>query len=61
MKTTGNILIMPGPVAREKKASAFKTISFLVSSPKDEPSTSFSDHLSGDKEYHAHVPDPQGD
>jgi hypothetical protein len=61
MKTMGNILIMPGPVAREKKVSAFKTISFLVSSSENEPGTNCPDHICGDEGDHAHVPDPQED
>jgi len=61
VRTTGNILIVPGAFAPEKKVSAFKTISFLVSSPENEPVTNFSDHLSGDEGDHAHVPGPRGD
>jgi len=51
---------MPGAFAPEKKVSAFKTISFLVSS-SNEPVTNFSDHMIKDEGDHAHVPDPQGD
>ena len=61
MRTRGNSLNMPGASAREKKVSAFKTISFLESSPENEPGASFSDHLSGDKGDPAHVPGPWGD
>jgi hypothetical protein len=57
----GNILTVPGAFAREKKVSAFKTISFLVSAPENEPGTNFSDNLSGDAGDHANVPGPQGD
>lgn len=60
MRNTGNSLIMPGPVAREKKVSAFKTISFLVSLPENEPGTDCSDHLSGD-EGNADVSHSRGD
>ena len=55
MRTLGNILIVPGAFAPEKKVSAFKTISFLVSSLENEPVTTFSDHLSKDEGDHAHV------
>jgi hypothetical protein len=61
MRNTGNILIVPGAFVPEKKASAFKTITFLVSSPENEPGTNFSDHLSGDEGDHANVPGPHGD
>jgi hypothetical protein len=63
VRNTGNILIVPGTFAPEKKVSAFKTISFLVSSLENEPVTTFSDHLSKDEDEgdHSHVPDPQGD
>ena len=57
----GNILKMPGTFAPEKKASAFKTISFLVSSPEIEPGTNCSDHKSGDAGDHADVPVPRRD
>ena len=61
MRNTRNILIVPGVVAREKKVSAFKTISFLVSSPEIEPGTNCSDHKSGDAGDHADVPVLRGD
>jgi hypothetical protein len=61
VRTTGNILIVPGVFETEKKVSAFKTISFLVSSPENEPVTSFSDYLNKDGGDHAYVPGPQGD
>ena len=58
MRKTGNSLIMPGSVVREKTMSAFKTISFLVSLPENEPDTNCSD--CGDAGYHhLQVPDPQ--
>jgi hypothetical protein len=44
MRTTGNILNVPAESAREKKVSAFKTISFLVSSPENESVSAFSNH-----------------
>jgi len=55
MRTLGNILIVPRAFAPEKKVSAFKTISFLVSSLESEPVTTFSDNLSKDEGDHAHV------
>jgi len=55
------MLIVPGAFTRENKVSAFKTISFLVSSPENEPVTNFSDHLCRDEGDHAHVPGPRGD
>ena len=61
VRTTGNMLIVQGAFTREKKVSAFKTISFLVSSPENEPVTNFSDHRSRDEGDHAHVPGPRGD
>jgi len=61
VRTTGNILIVPGAFGPEKKVSAFKTISFLVSSPENEPVTNFSDHLSRDEGDQAEVPGPRGD
>ena len=60
MRTTGNSLIMPGPGAHEKKVWAFKTISFLVSLPENEPGTLYSDHLSGN-EGNADVSRSRGD
>ena len=56
MRKTGNSLIVPGEFAREKKMSAFKTISFLVSNPENELSAGFSDHLDRDEGDHTHVP-----
>jgi hypothetical protein len=61
MSNTGNSLIMPGPVKREKKASTFTSISFLVSLPENEPNTNNSDHPIGHEGCCAHVPDPWGD
>jgi hypothetical protein len=61
MRNTGNILIVPEVVAREKKVSAFKTISFLVSSPEIEPGTNCSDHQSRDAGDPADVPVPRRD
>jgi hypothetical protein len=61
VRNTGNILIVPGTFAPEKKVSAFKTISFLVSSSENEPVTNVSDHLRKDEGAHTHDPDPQGD
>ena len=52
---------MPGAFAPEKKVSAFKTISFLVSSSENERVTNFSDHMIKDEGDHAHVPDLQED
>ena len=56
MRNTGNSLIVPGEFAREKKMSAFKTISFLVSNPENEPGAGFSDHLDEDAGDYTHVP-----
>jgi hypothetical protein len=62
MRKTGNSLIMPGSVVREKTMSAFKDISFLVSLPENEPDTNCSDYHSGDAgDHHSQVPDPQRD
>jgi hypothetical protein len=61
VRTTGNNLIVPGAFVPEKKVSAFKTISFLVSSSETEPVTGFSDHLNRDAGTRAQVPDPRGD
>jgi len=60
MRKTGNILIVPGAFAPEKKVSAFKTISFLESSSEIEPVTNSPDPLSKDEGDPAHVPGPQG-
>ena len=57
----GNILTVPGAFEREKKVSAFKTISFLVSSLEIEPVTNFSDSLSGYEGDQANEPGPGGD
>ena len=61
MRNRGNILIVPGAFAPEKKVSTFKTISFLVSSSENKPVTNFSDHLNRDEGNRAQVPDPEGD
>ena len=61
MRNTGNILIVPGVSEREKKMSAFKTISFLLSPPENESVTTFSDHLIRNKGDRAKVHDPEGD
>jgi hypothetical protein len=61
MRTMGNILTVPGAFEREKKVSAFKTISFLVSSLENEPVTNFSDNLSGYEGDQANEPGPGGD
>jgi hypothetical protein len=61
MRTKGNILIVPGAFAPAKKASAFKTISFLESSLENEAVTNFSDHLSKDLGDLPQVPGPRGD
>jgi hypothetical protein len=61
VRTRGNILIVPGVFETEKKVSAFKTISFLVNSPEDEPVTGFSDNLNKDEGDPAPVPGPLGD
>ena len=60
MRKSGNILIVPGAFAPEKKVSAFKTISFLESSSEIEPVTNSPDPLSKDEGGPAHVPGPQG-
>lgn len=61
MRNKGTILIVPGASAREKKASAFKTISFLESFSENEPSAGYSEHPSGDEGDHAQVPCHSGD
>jgi hypothetical protein len=61
MRTEGNILIVPGAFAPAKKVSAFKTISFLVSSSENEAVTTISDHLSKDEGDPKQVPGPRGD
>ena len=61
MRNRRNIHITPGASEREKKMSAFKTISFLESTPENEPGAGFSDQLIGDEGNHAQVPGPQGD
>ena len=52
---------MPGAVERKKNMSAFKTISFLVSSPENEPGINFSDKLSGEVGNTADVQGLRGD
>jgi hypothetical protein len=49
-----------GSVRPGKKGSAYKTISFLVSSSENEPGTNCPDHTIGDEDDHAHLPDPRG-
>lgn len=49
MRYTGNLLIEPGTFVRVKKVSAFKTISFLISPPENEPAATVSDHQSRDE------------
>ena len=49
---------MPGPIAREKKVSAFKTISFLESLPENERGTSCSDKLIVDEDDRLSYPLP---
>jgi hypothetical protein len=61
MRTRGNILIVPGAFAPEKKVSAFKKISFLVSSSETEPVITHSDQPSRDEGDRAQVPGPRGD
>jgi hypothetical protein len=61
MRTTGNSLIMPGAVERKKNMSAFKTISFLVSFPENEPGINFSDKLSGEVGNNSDVQGMRGD
>jgi hypothetical protein len=61
VRTIGDNLIVPGAFVPEKKVSAFKTISFLVSSSETEPVTNFSDRRNKDEGNRAQVPDPQGD
>jgi len=61
VRNTGNTLIVTGAFAAEKKVSALKNISFLVSSSENEPVTKVSDHVSKDEGDHAPVPGPQGD
>ena len=53
--------MVPGASAREKKVSAFKTISFLESTPENEPGAGFSDHLKGDKRDLTYAQRPKGD
>jgi hypothetical protein len=61
MRNRGNILMVPGASTREQKVSAFKTISFLESTPENEPGAGFLDHLRGDEGDPAQVPPPNGD
>lgn len=61
MRNKGTIPKVPGASAREKKPSAFKTISFLESFPENEPEANFSDHMSGEMGDPAQVPNRQGD
>ena len=60
MRTRGNILIVPGAFAPEKKVSAFKKISFLVSSSETEPVITRPDQPSRDEGDRAQVPGPRG-
>jgi hypothetical protein len=59
MRNRRNIRIVPGASNREKKASAFKTISFLESFPENEQGANFSDHLIGDQGDHVQLPRPR--
>jgi len=61
VRTMGYILIVPGAFVPEKKVSAIKKISFLVSYSENEPVTTRSDHLSRDEGDRAQVPGPRGD
>jgi hypothetical protein len=57
MRTSGNILNVPGECAREKKVSTFKTISFLVSSPENESACTFSNHAHDNQHDDETIPD----
>jgi hypothetical protein len=57
MRTSGNILNVPAESAREKKVSAFKTISFLVSSPENEPACTFSNRAHENQHDDETIPD----
>jgi hypothetical protein len=61
MRKTGNILIVPGVFETEKKVPAFKSISFLVSSPENEPVPHSADHRKKDEGDLAQVSGPRGD
>jgi hypothetical protein len=58
MRNREIILTTPKESAREKKVSAFKTLSFLESFPENEPGSGFSDYPGGDECPHAQVPHP---
>ena len=58
MRNKGTILNVPGASARKKKVFAFKTISFLVSNPENEPGDGFSDHPIGDEGDRTYVTRP---
>jgi hypothetical protein len=58
MRNAGNSVIMPEESEREKKMSAFKTISFLLSPPETESFSDYSGTLNGDKDPPANAPDP---
>lgn len=58
MRNRGTILTTPKESAREKKMSAFKTISFLESFPENEPGAGFPDYPGGDEGDHTQVPHP---
>jgi hypothetical protein len=61
MRKTEKNQIVPEVSASEKKGSAFKTISFLISSSENNPVTSFSDPLNKDTRHCAQVHDSQED
>lgn len=61
MRKTEKCQIVPEASASEKKGSAFKTISFLISSSENNPVTSFSDPLNKDTRHCAQVHNSQED
>jgi hypothetical protein len=61
VKKTGKSQRERGVFAPEKRVSAFKTISFLVSSPENESGGNFFIERKKDEGNHAQVPDPRGD
>ena len=60
MRNAGNILNAPGESAREKRLSAFKTISFLVRSPENEAVSSCSNHPRENEREDEKEPDLRG-
>jgi hypothetical protein len=61
VRKTGNDQITRETFVPEKKESGFKTITFLISSEKNKPVTSYSDHRGKDEGDHSKVPDTRGD